>query len=410
MKTILLFATILSATCHSFAQGIRDSAVQSQINHYYKLAMQYKDGRDGVAIDYNMAYGYFSKAAELGDAQSIYAVAYMLYKGLGCAQNYDTAAALFARGAAAGRDNSLYFYGLCLRNGYGVAKNEDSARYYLQKSADLGYKEAMMELQTPMAENSHDSAARILLRQVSNAAVPDRNALNQFNKIRPHLPPGGVIAGKYTGWLIQYDWSGVHMVAIKKLQLDLAASHGEISGKWMEQDADTAKIRARIVSDSLVFEQTKYARKDHYSLKKSIGYNFQLARLDIVQLGDSVFLAGSIEMFSPLRGEPSKPIFVVLSRGGLRNVDSSAFNGLEVNAYPNPFVDLLNVQFYLPKAGNVRVRIYDMKGAMLYDKEAGVLEEGNYSLPVYDTGLAEGVYILNLSYNNQSRSIKIIKR
>jgi TPR repeat protein len=410
MERTLLLAALLSAVGYSFAQNTRDSVIQSEIGNYYKLALQYKDGRDGIPIDFGKAYDYFLKAAQLGDAQSVYAVAYMRYKGLGCMQSYDTAAVLFAKGAAGNRDNSLYFYGLCWRNGYGVARNEDSARYYLQKSADLGYKQAMMELQTSAAENSNDSAAEILLRQISNAAVPDGKVLNQFNKIQPHLPPGEIIAGKYAGWLIQYDWSGVHMVATKKLQLDIAASHGEISGEWIEQDADTAKIRARIVSDSLVFEQTKYARKDHYSLKKSIGYNFQVARLDIVQFGDSVFLAGNIEMFSPLRGEPSKPIFVVLSRGGLRNMDSAAFNGLEVNAYPNPFVDLLNVQFHLPKAGNVRVRMYDMKGAMLYDREAGVLEEGSYSLPLYDLRLAEGLYILNLSYDNESRSIKIMKR
>jgi hypothetical protein len=386
-----------------------DETTQAQINNYYQLALQYKDGKDGAAIDYAKAYDYFLKAAQLGDAQSIYAVAYMRYKGLGCAQDYNTAAVLFAQGAAQGRDNSLYFYGLCRRNGYGVPKNEDSAKYYLQQSADLGYKQAILELATPVAENSCDSAAQILLQQISNAAIPDKKVLNQFNKVRPHLPSGDIIAGEYSGWLIQYDWSGAHIVSTKKLQLNLTADPKNISGEWIEEGTDTAKIKARTESDSLLFEGTKYARTDHYSLTNAIPYNFENAKLNVVQQGDSVFLAGSVEMFSPLRGEPSKPIFVAVSRAGLKNQDSIAFAQLQLTAYPNPFTTVLNVQFNVPKAGNVSVQLYSTNGVMLYNNEAGMLEEGNYNLPVYITNLAPGMYILKLNYNKLFKTVKVVR-
>ena len=412
MKKSPLLLTPLLLLCSIFeikAQSIPDSVTQSQINGYYRLALQYKNGEGGVTMDYAKAYGYFSQAARLGDAQSIYAIAYMRYKGLGCPQNYDTAAMLFAQGAAQGRDNSLYFYGLCWRNGYGVTKNEDSARYYLQQSADLGYKQAMLELATPTAENSNDSAAQVLLQQISNAAIPDKNAINQFNKVQPHLPSADVIAGEYTGWLIQYDWSGTHMVATKKLQLNLTAKNRDISGEWMEEEADTTKIKARIESDSLLFEETKYARTDHYSLANAIPYNFENAKLNIVQQGDSVFLAGTVEMFSPVRGEPSKPVFIALSRAGLKTQDSLVFNQLRLTAYPNPFKNVLNVSFYLPQAATVSVQLYSMNGALVYEREAGMLEEGNYSLPVYSTNLMPGMYILELLYNHQSKTVKVVK-
>lgn len=412
MKKILLVTVLLFEVYYVFAQTTIDSTTQTQINSYYKLALQYKDGKGGVTMDYTQAYNYFLKAAQLGDAQSIYAVAYMRYKGLGCTQSYDTAAALFAKGAALNRDNSLYFYGLCWRNGYGVAKNEDSAKYYLQKSADLGYKQAAMELSTPTAENSNDSAAQVLLQQINNAAIPDKNVLNQFNKVQPHLPSADVIAGEYTGWLIQYDWSGTHMVVTKKLQLNLTAKSRNVSGEWIETgtEADTAKIKAEIQSDSLLFEKTQYARKDHYSLTQAILYNFENAKLNIVQFGDSIFLAGNVEMFSPVRGEPSKPIFIALSRAGLKTQDSIVFSQMQLTAYPNPFTSVLNVQFNLPKAANVSVQLYNMNGALLYNKEAGMLEEGNYNLPVYNINLVPGMYILKLIYNNQSRTVKVMKQ
>ena len=153
-KSILLVLSAFSLQIHAQTVPI-DSIKESQI--YYKLGVQYKDG-SGVPMDYKKAFDYFSQAANLGDVQSVYAVAYMQYKGLGCLQDYKAAALLFAKGAEIGKDNSMYFYGLCWRNGYGVAKNEDSAKYWLQKSADLGYIQAIKELEMTSAENSNDSA------------------------------------------------------------------------------------------------------------------------------------------------------------------------------------------------------------------------------------------------------------
>lgn len=392
----------------SGAQTAMDTAKQAQIKDDYRLALQYKNGTGGVAMDYGMAYNYFSEAAVLGDAQSVYALAYMRYKGLGCEQNYDTAAALFAQGAELGRDNSLYFYGLCWRNGYGRPKNEDSARFYLQKSAELGYRQAVLELATSTAENSDDSAAQVVLQQINNAAIPNSTVLNQFNRVQPHLPPVDVIGGEYKGWLIQYDWSGAHIVSAKKLQVILTASDGEVTGKWIEASTDTAKLKAAMVSDTLLFEETKYARTDHYSLSNPVPYNFESARLNIQQQGDSVFITGNVNMFSSTRGEPSKPLFAVLGRAVLKTQDSIV--QFQWTAYPNPFTSVLNVQFTLPGTANVGVQLYNLSGALLYDNEAGTLEAGEYNLPVYNLDIVPGVYILKMLYNNQSKTAKVIKQ
>ncbi len=405
LTTALLFVLGISSL---FSQT--DSSTKAQINLYYQLALQYKNGKNGEAINYHKAYVYFLKAARLGDAQSIYAVAYLHYKGLGCEQDYNAAAKMFAQGAAKNQDNSLYFYGLCWRNGYGVTKNEDSAKYYLQRSADLGYKLAMMELQTPTAENSNDSAARVLIHRINNAAIPAKTVLNQFNKIQPHLPASDVIEGEYSGWLIQYDWSGNHIIASKKLQLNISAQNKSILGEWVEEGADTAKIQANIIGDQVAFERTAYARKDHYSVARPIPYDFKDAKLNIVQQGDSVYIAGNVAMFSSLRGEPAKPMFVALSRAGLKSGDSSFWTKVQLNAYPNPFSSLLNVEFYLPHSAKVSVQLYDMNGVQRYHKEAGKLEEGHYALPVYASNLIQGSYLLQLHYDNRFKTIKVIKQ
>jgi hypothetical protein len=412
MKKVIIFYAFLLILCkfQLYAQAIPDSSIQTKINYYYKLGLQYKATKDEADFNYKNAYSCFSKAAELGDDQSIYAIAYMHYKGLGCEQDYSKAAKLFADGSAKNRDNSLYFYGLCWRNGYGVIRNSDSAKYYLQKSADLGYKLAQIELDNPTAENSNDSAAQVLLQQISNAAVPNKNVLNQFNKIQPHLPSSEIITGEYTGWLIQYDWSGKHIVTTKRMQLNLNAKNLDISGEWIEEGTDTAKIYAQINSDNLQFKETQYSRTDHYSFNKAITYNFHNAKLNVVQLGDSVFLAGNVEMFSTLRGEPSKPIFVALSRAGLKEMDSIMFSKVKLIAYPNPFANTLNAEFNLPRSAKVSVQLISLNGTILYSKEAGELEKGFYSLPIHIINLTQGIYLLKLNYNNHTKTIKVIKQ
>lgn len=217
MNKKLLTIFLLSISCLKlFAQTSKDS-LENVIANYYKLALQYKDG-NGVIMDYTKAYNYFTKAADLGDAQSIYAMGYMQYKGLGCTQDYIKAASLFAQGAKLGKDNSMYFYGLCWRNGYGVDKNEDSAKYWLNKAAAIGYKQAVQELKMAVGENSNDSA-NALVQQINNAAIPNKTTLNQYTKIQQKLPSSEIITGDYTGWIIQYDWSGTHVVSSKKITI-----------------------------------------------------------------------------------------------------------------------------------------------------------------------------------------------
>ena len=90
----------------------------------------------GTTKDYAKAFQYFTQAANQGDAQSIYAVAYMTFKGQGCKQDYAKAAVLFKGGALAGRGNSMYYYGICWKNRYGLPKNEDASRYWFKQGGD----------------------------------------------------------------------------------------------------------------------------------------------------------------------------------------------------------------------------------------------------------------------------------
>lgn len=377
------------------------SSPKNLISEYYKLAVQYKDGI-GVPMDYSKAYENFSKAAELGDPQSIYAVGYMHYKGLGCIQDYKRAANLFYKGAILEKDNSMYFYGLCWRNGYGVAKNEDSAKFWLNKSAALGYVQASKELLMKVGENAIDSA-NTLLAQINNAAIPRTTVLNKYSKVQQKLPTSEVISGEYAGWILQYDWSGEHVVSSKRIQLKLDANNKNITGNWIEDINKPVAIKATLASDSVIFNNTQYLRKDHYSTEKGVLYNFSNARLNLVQTKDSVFLAGNIDMFSPERGEPSKPLFIALAR------KIAPIRKLEVKTYPNPFKDIVNVNFNLLEPSTIEVQLLTLSGNIVYRNPAGTLEEGWYTLPIQVGNINPGSYFVKLIYAKGSTVQKVVK-
>lgn len=440
MKKILLFLPLFVFLSLSYqpikAQLQVTKAIQSvknfdstqlTIQKYYHLALAYKDGK-GVAMDYSKAYGYFQQAAELGDSQSVYAVAYMHYKGLGCTQDYELAAKLFAQGAYGNRNNSMYFYGLCWRNGYGVAQNKDSASYWLKKSAALGYTQAVAELKMPTPENSNNSATA-LARRIQSAAVPDKVPLNQFYKVTPHLPADSVIAGSYSGYLIRYDWSGRYPISSKKLQLVLNLTKGKgsaITGRWLEDSIAPVSIEASLSKDSLEFESTAYKRKDHYSHDSAINYEFKNAALNIVRKGDSVYLAGNIYMFSPDRKEPSKPLFIALTRATVTNTDSSTikkqYTGLTdssnqtaaaklLSVYPNPFDSYVNVQFRVNRSGNVGIELYNVAGVEVYRKPSQALGIGTYTILVEPSNqLPTQTYLLRLVFANGQEAVNVIKK
>ena len=404
-----------------------DGSRKQSIKYYYNLGIRYKNG-DGVDVDYANAFNSFSRAAQLGDAQSKYAVGYMKFKGLGTSQDYFAAAKLFAEGAYAGRDNSQYFLGLCYRNGYGLTQNEDSAQYWLKKSAALGYKQAKWELESKIPENSNSEAIS-LVKEIQNAAIPKHLTPNQFIRIdTSSATDTALLKGEYSGYLIQYDWSGRHPLIIKKLKLELNPSIYStwMSGNWKEDDSISVNFKAKIQGDSLLFDSTNYKRKDHYSVHRSVDYQIENAVLNMVASSDTIYLAGNINMHSPERNEPSKPIFIALSK--TRNInsvdtcltdfkrkDSLELNSLSakaklLNVYPNPFSSYINVTFKVEATAKTCIEMYNMAGQLVYQTTPQILDKGKYKIKVEPSiHLNAQTYLVRLVFDGGQEAVKVQK-
>ncbi len=84
----------------------------------------------------------------------------------------------------------------------------------------------------------------------------------------------------------------------------------------------------------------------------------------------------------------------------------SAFR-LEQN-YPNPFNPATQIKFDVPRAGNVRIAIYDMLGREVELLVNGKMEAGKYNADWNASGFASGVYFYKLEAGDYSAVRKMI--
>ncbi len=82
----------------------------------------------------------------------------------------------------------------------------------------------------------------------------------------------------------------------------------------------------------------------------------------------------------------------------------------DLNIYPNPVNDMLNVEFNLTKSSNVELKVYDLLGKVVYENLEGFNQSGskNYSLRLGD--LHSGIYLLKLNVGGQTYVKKITVR
>jgi hypothetical protein len=77
-------------------------------------------------------------------------------------------------------------------------------------------------------------------------------------------------------------------------------------------------------------------------------------------------------------------------------------------AYPNPFNDEINIDFFLNIGGEVKYSIVNMLGQFVYDETIYNANSGNQTIKL-NPDLDAGIYILKLSYGNEIHNFRIVK-
>ncbi len=64
--------------------------------------------------------------------------------------------------------------------------------------------------------------------------------------------------------------------------------------------------------------------------------------------------------------------------------------------YPNPFSDMATVKFYLGRADDITLNIYDVSGKLLRSYHPGIMSSGVHTIEIEGNGFATGVYYYTL--------------
>jgi TPR repeat protein len=388
------------------------AAIAGYSKAWYNLGMMYKYG-EGIDQNLSKSYECFKTAADMGDHSGWYAQGYMLYKGLGCIQDYSKAYTLFRKGTEVFRASCMYFTGLCFRNGYGVKANADSAMYWLSLAAKIGYRFAKDELATNEPENSIDATALLEKITAIQSKIAPGVPHNKYRKIEQRIKASD-IEGIYSGYLIQYDWSGRNIIKAKTLNLSLTYKDGLIKGLWVEDDTLSVSLEGNLTSQAILFSNTQYKRTDHYSPEKPVTFNFEEAKLLQIKKDDSLFLAGNVNLFSPDRKEPEKPFYTVLKRVAKGSDDSTKIELVsninnQLRVFPNPFSNTLIVEFEIKQICQVFTQLLTMDGKLIYSNPAKQLSPGQYSLPI-QVNISAGTYLVKLHSGKEVKTAMVVKQ
>lgn len=89
------------------------------------------------------------------------------------------------------------------------------------------------------------------------------------------------------------------------------------------------------------------------------------------------------------------------------DINEQAFiNGVRMEVYPNPAVDVLNIDFHIREAAEVNINIMDMTGRTVQTQSLGNKEAGEYSTSLSVDQLSTGVYLYMIEAGNQ----RLVKR
>lgn len=91
------------------------------------------------------------------------------------------------------------------------------------------------------------------------------------------------------------------------------------------------------------------------------------------------------------------------------NLKLDGFEEVALSVYPNPSIGETNISFYLSNSENYQLTIFNMAGALVKNISGGTATyEGNHVKSINTRELKQGVYLIKLSSDYQSATVRLI--
>ncbi len=79
----------------------------------------------------------------------------------------------------------------------------------------------------------------------------------------------------------------------------------------------------------------------------------------------------------------------------------------DMNVFPNPASDKLNINFYLPGQNEVTMHLTDLTGKNIINSNKGILNAGPHEFVLNTSQLTRGIYLLDISIGNEVYTQKV---
>jgi|GEM_PF-5341971 len=197
------------------------------------------------------------------------------------------------------------------------------------------------------------------------------------------------------------------------------------SGVWQTSDK-RFKENIEVISNAAdILKQVKGYRYDfrtgefpgmNFSDDRQIGFIAQELKEvvpEAVVQGDDGYLAVNYDMIVPVLVEAYKELKTELEeikkKLAMQNSTGvGAVNTLQIESYPNPFSNNIDVKFNLPFASGISVKIINVEGKVVKKVEEGRYEAGDNKISINTETLQPGAYILLISTEDGVYSHKVM--
>ena len=329
------------------------------------LRAMYKYGR-GCNLNFNKARKWFKKGAELGNSRASYSLGYIYLKGLGNVdQDYTKAIKWFQKSQ---HPMAKYWLGVCNYYGYGIKQNIKKANELLGTN---------FEAQINGQENSIST---------ENSTENISNVIDVEESINSEKISESNIFGKWSGSLLQYDWSGKHIEQKFPVHLEfLNNDANDFPTYTISIENQELKGSLTILNDAIYFEDAQL-NLSHISFNEKIPtqLNHEILSSDLMikTLAETDYLVGNIDTYIEGWNESGAPMKFVLKKKEIftnseEELSDDILQALAeqeesfIKLYPNPFESDLIISYTLKSSSFVEVRISDVKGT-----KSSVIEKG----------------------------------
>ncbi|MDR3077876.1 MAG: sel1 repeat family protein [Planctomycetota bacterium] len=112
----------------------------------HSIAHTHLYGIAGVAQDYDLAFKWFTRAAQGGCPQAMYHLGMCSAEGYGTPKNPELAYSWYRKSAELGDEDAAFRTGECLEKGFGVKADSAQAREWYRRAAQADQAEAKAKL------------------------------------------------------------------------------------------------------------------------------------------------------------------------------------------------------------------------------------------------------------------------